>query len=60
VRWAWRFALGREASAAEQRAAAAHLAEQRARFAARPGPARDALASLCHVLLNCNEFVYVD
>ena len=52
----------------ERSAALAHLAAQRARFAAQAdGSAassdlagQQALASLCHVLLNLNEFIYVD
>jgi hypothetical protein len=57
---AWRLALGRDPREAEVTAALAHLEKQAARFAKRPDPALDALASLCHVLLNTNEFMYVD
>jgi hypothetical protein len=57
---AWRLALGRDPRAAERAAAVAHLERQAKAFAGRPDPALDALASLCHVLLNTNEFVYVD
>jgi hypothetical protein len=45
---------------AEVTAAIEHLEKQATRFAKRPDPARDALASLCHVLLNTNEFMYID
>jgi hypothetical protein len=57
---AWRLALARDPRPAELTAALAHLEKQKKAFAARPDPAFDALASLCHVLLNTNEFVYVD
>ena len=57
---AWRFALGRDPRDAEVTAALAHLEKQSKTFAKRPDPALDAIASLCHVLLNTNEFMYVD
>ena len=57
---AWRLALGRDPRPAEASAAVAHLERQAKAFAGRPDPARDALASLCHALLNTNEFLYVD
>jgi len=57
---AWQLALGREPLKTELDAALAHLEAQAKRFASRPDPALDALASLCHVLLNTNEFLYVD
>ena len=57
---AWRLALGRAPREAEVAAALAHLEKQAKAFAKRPDPALDALASLCHVLLNTNEFMYVD
>jgi hypothetical protein len=65
---AWWLALGRAPREAEKLAAAEHLAAQRARCAASPAAAESAaqapeelaLASLCHVLFNLNEFVYVD
>ena len=69
---AWELTLGRTPAAAETDAAIAHLRRQRAHFAAsqpraaaeRPRVERDpdllALTSLCHVLLNANEFIYVD
>jgi hypothetical protein len=56
VRRAWRFALGRQPAPAEETAAVAHLKAQAARLAS-PAKAR---ASLCHVLLNTNEFIYID
>jgi hypothetical protein len=65
---AWWLALARAPREAEKLAAAEHLDAQRTRFAASPAPAESAanspdelaLASLCHVLFNVNEFVYVD
>ncbi len=57
---AWQFALGRPPRESERRAALAHLEKQARTFAGRPEPKRDALASLCQVLLNTNEFIYVD
>ncbi len=57
---AWRLALGRDPSDAEVTLALAHLEKQEKAFTKRPDPALDALASLCHVLLNTNEFMYVD
>ena len=57
---AWRFALGRTPREAELSAALGHLEKQSAHYAKRPDPQFDALASLCHVLLNTNEFMYVD
>ena len=60
VKRAWQLALGRAPRPLEVEMAVAHLEKQSKAFASRPDPALDALASLCHVLLNCNEFVYVD
>jgi hypothetical protein len=57
---AWRLAFGRDPRASELDAALGHLAKQQERFQGRPDPAFDALASLCHVLLNANEFLHVD
>jgi hypothetical protein len=65
---AWRIALGRVPDDGERRLASEHLQRQRARFdrlrAAGDTEALDpdtlALASLCHVLINSNEFLYVD
>ncbi|MFO0800162.1 MAG: PSD1 and planctomycete cytochrome C domain-containing protein [Gemmataceae bacterium] len=53
---AWRLALGRDPRAAELAPALAHLDRQ----ATLLGDPAAALASLCHVLLNTNEFAYVD
>jgi hypothetical protein len=60
VKRAWQLALGRNPRQTELDAAVAHLEKQTKRFAARLYPELDALASLCHVLLNTNEFLYVD
>ncbi|MFO0801948.1 MAG: DUF1549 and DUF1553 domain-containing protein [Gemmataceae bacterium] len=56
----WRRAFGRDPRPTEMDAALDHLAKQQERFKGRPDPAFDALASLCHVLLNANEFLHVD
>jgi hypothetical protein len=75
IEFSWRFSLGRSPSSEERGAALAHLQQQREHFADslreadgeeqlsdgnRPAAERLALASLCHVLLNTNEFLYVD
>ena len=60
VRRAWRLVLGRDPRGGEVAAALDHLAKQAKAYAKRPDAAVDALASLCHVLLNANEFLYVD
>ena len=61
---AWWLALSREPVGAERAAALAHLASQHERFVAAGNDAaraeKLALASLCHVLLNTNEFIYID
>ncbi|MFM8274405.1 MAG: DUF1553 domain-containing protein [Gemmata sp.] len=57
---AWRLALARDPRPTELRAAVAHLEKQAIAFAGHADPAQKTLASLCHVLLNTNEFVYVD
>jgi hypothetical protein len=67
---AWWLALGRPPSDDERQAAIAHLAAQQAHWGSRSvkdqkpledgEAARFALASLCHVLFNLNEFIYVD
>lgn len=63
---AWKLAFSRDPSSAESVLALEHLDAQQKRFAARKevadkGPPEVlALTSLCHVLLNANEFVYVD
>lgn len=65
----WQYALGREPSAQELADASQHLEWQTNHFKLAGFKATDnslqdprflALASLCHVLLNTNEFVYVD
>ncbi|MDA1050753.1 MAG: PSD1 and planctomycete cytochrome C domain-containing protein [Planctomycetota bacterium] len=58
VQQAWRFALGREPDETEEALTIKHIAAQRARL----GDDSEflALASLCHVLLNSNEFIYID
>jgi hypothetical protein len=53
---AWWLALSRAPSDKERAAAIAHLEAQ----AAGNADGDPALASLCHVLLNTNEFIYVD
>ena len=60
VKLAWQLAFGRNPSDGELGQAENHLHEQRQHFDGRNNPAHLALASLCHVLLNCNEFIYVD
>jgi hypothetical protein len=60
---AWGTAFGRLPVLAETEAALTHLERQARHFARWPGdgdPQRMALTSLCHVLLNANEFLYVD
>ena len=72
VRLAWRHALARDPSPSELTAGREHLIAQQRRFTkeqlgkvdGRSHTPRDpdalAWASLCHVLLNTNEFAYVD
>jgi hypothetical protein len=57
---AWWLALGRAPSAAEQDAATTHVVAQAARIDKAEGAEHRAFVSLCHVLLNTNEFIYVD
>ncbi len=59
---AWRLSLGRSPDDAEVTVAQMFLAEQAARFAATGSDTADqrALESLCHALLNSNEFLYID
>ncbi len=57
IRAAYRFSFGREATPSELTAAAEFLNVQAARNAE---SASSVLADLCHVLLNSNEFLYVD
>ena len=63
IQVAWQYALGRRPNPSELSLAVAHLAEQQERFGTVESnePADFlALASLCHVLINSNEFIYVD
>ncbi|MEZ6152064.1 MAG: PSD1 and planctomycete cytochrome C domain-containing protein [Pirellulaceae bacterium] len=69
VQRAWLATIRREPSPSELDASIQHLTVQRAAFTAQADakqlsqdliPEHLALASLCHVLLNCNEFIYVD
>ena len=66
IRLAWRHALGRSPIAREEQAAVAHLESQTRHFEqakalpAGSSPGQLALASLCHVLLNGNEFMFTD
>ena len=53
---AWSAILKRQPSNLERAEALQHLLRQRETLSTE----RFALASLCHVLLNCNEFIYVD
>jgi hypothetical protein len=60
---AWRFVYSRPATAAERKEALEFLERQRAMLGARM-PAEEAqkaaLADLCHMLVNSNEFLYVN
>ena len=60
-RWA-QIACGDPRNEWAQRTDARATAELQARYgiAAKPKPVNEALVSLCHVLFNTNEFVYVD
>jgi hypothetical protein len=57
---AYRLAYGRRPTAAEQGAALAFLREQAGRARNTADPHAAALADFCHVLLNSNEFLYLD
>ena len=61
---AWRFMLGRSPSSGELKLSIEHLRKQVKHFtdnASQAKPASQlALTSLCHVLFNSNEFLYVD
>src|SRR5262249_38592155 len=61
---AWRISVGRMPSEAQRSVVWQHIESQRRHFPAtghQPADAeRLAWASLCHVLLNTNEFVYID
>lgn len=61
IRTAWSYAFGRDPDANEITVARQHLEVQREKFTANGNDSNAlALASLCHVLLNANEFLYVD
>ncbi len=64
IAWAWKIALSRDPTDSERADARQFLEEQRAELTARAGknddPARQALASLCQILLGSNEFLYLD
>jgi hypothetical protein len=64
VRRVWQLALSRSPSDQEIVVALDHLNSQRTYFdskvSSRKNSRRLALASLCHVLLNTNEFMYID
>jgi hypothetical protein len=62
VNAAYRLAFGRPATAEERSEGAAFLKEQARRVRPKDGtdPAKAALIDFCHVLLNANEFLYVD
>lgn len=69
ARLAWLAVIRRAPSQSELEASVQHIADQRAAFIAhvdaRSSPQEQtseqlALASLCHVLLNSNEFIYID
>ncbi|MEE3297677.1 MAG: DUF1553 domain-containing protein, partial [Planctomycetota bacterium] len=59
VRTAWQIALGRLPTEGELLAASAHLESQAIHFKEQKGENLP-LVSLCHVLLNTNEFIFVD
>lgn len=61
VDFAWRLAFGRSPSDEERAGALAHVDTQQKRFAASSTSSEEeAWTSLCHVLLNANEFIYLD
>ena len=60
IKLAWRLAFGRNPANAELVQATAHLRAQQTHFKKEEKADHLALASLCHVLLNSNEFIYVD
>jgi hypothetical protein len=53
-------AFGRNPTDKELGQAETHLRVQRIHFEKKENAQHLALASLCHVLLNSNEFIYVD
>ncbi len=62
IAFAWEFALGRKPTDDERRLASQHLKSQIDNFKSTDSALSEhrALESLCHVLLNSNEFLYVD
>ena len=60
IKLAWRLAFGRNPADVELVQATAHLRAQQIHFKNKENADHLALASLCHVLLNSNEFIYVD
>ena len=60
IKLAWRLAFGRNPTDKELGQAETHLRVQRIHFEKKENADHLALASLCHVLLNSNEFIYVD
>ena len=63
IHQAWRLAFARTPTHAELTAATTHLKTQRQHFGQQEqnnAPELLALASLCHVLINANEFIYID
>ena len=57
---AWRKILGRDPSAKEHAQSIEHIQRQTQRFSNMPNKSTLALASLCQVLMNSNEFLFVD
>ncbi len=64
IQLAWQHVLSRDPSESEHIAALAHVQSQTTRFQQSAeeteAPSLMALTSLCHVLMNTNEFLYVD
>ncbi|MFN3325048.1 MAG: PSD1 and planctomycete cytochrome C domain-containing protein [Bryobacteraceae bacterium] len=59
VRLAYRIALSREPSATELRANVQFVNERMRAHEKAAAPALEALADLCHVIVNLNEFLYI-
>lgn len=59
VRAVWRYALGRDPNELETSSGLAHVGSLLSLPSAQ-NTEEHAWASLCHVLINCNEFIYVD
>jgi hypothetical protein len=60
IKLAWRLAFGRNPVDTEFGQAMDHLRAQQTHFEKEENADHLALASLCHVLFNSNEFIYVD